>query len=218
MKGLFIKDCRTILNNNRTFLAMMIGIILFLSFTVDSLDFVGGYLTIVGSMLALGTISYDQAENGMPFLLTLPISRKMYVQSKYLFSVLFSVALIVLVNIISVPVSIMRGYSYDISMPAGMFAGCLIFLFIMIPLQLKFGVEKARIALVIVFGVIVCAITGAVYIGAGNGIYVEDVTASISKTATAPAAVYIILAVLIMALLGFISYCFSVKTMENKEY
>lgn len=218
MKGLFIKDCRTILNNNRTFLVMMIGIILFLSFTVDSLDFVGGYLTIVGSMLALGTISYDQAENGMSFLLTLPISRKMYVQSKYLFSVLFSVALIVLVNIISVPVSIMRGYSYDISMPAGMFAGCLIFLFIMIPLQLKFGVEKARIALVIVFGVIVCAITGAVYIGAGNGIYVEDVTASISKTATAPAAVYIILAVLIMALLGFISYCFSVKTMENKEY
>lgn len=218
MKGLFIKDCRTILNNNRTFLAMMIGIILFLSFTVDSLDFVGGYLTIVGSMLALGTISYDQAENGMPFLLTLPISRKMYVQSKYLFSVLFSVALIALVNIISVPVSIMRGYSYDISMTAGMFAGCLIFLFIMIPLQLKFGVEKARIALVIVFGVIVCAITGAVYIGAGNGIYVEDVTASISKTATAPAAVYIILAVLIMALLGFISYFFSVKTMENKEY
>lgn len=218
MKGLFIKDCRTILNNNRTFLVMMIGIILFLSFTVDSLDFVGGYLTIVGSMLALGTISYDQAENGMSFLLTLPISRKMYVQSKYLFSVLFSVALIVLVNIISVPVSIMRGYSYDISMPAGMFAGCLIFLFIMIPLQLRFGVEKARIALVIVFGVIVCAITGAVYIGAGNGIYVEDVTASISKTATATAAVYIILAVLIMALLGFISYCFSVKTMENKEY
>lgn len=218
MKGLFIKDCRTILNNNRTFLVMMIGIILFLSFTVDSLDFVGGYLTIVGSMLALGTISYDQAENGMSFLLTLPISRKMYVQSKYLFSVLFSVALIVLVNIISVPVSIMRGYSYDISMPAGMFVVGLIFLFIMIPLQLKFGVEKARIALVVVFGVIVCAITGAVYIGAGNGIYVEDVTASISKTATAPAAVYIILAVLIMALLGFISYCFSVKTMENKEY
>jgi len=218
MKGLLIKDFRTIMNNNRTFILLMIAVVFVMVFATDSPEFVLGYLGVVGAMLALGTITYDQFDNGMPFLFTLPVTRKMYVTEKYLFSALFSVALSCSVYIIVFAVGLIRGVHYDASSPFGMIAGCLLFMFIMIPLQLKFGVEKARIALVAVFGGFAAIITAVTYIGAGNGIFYEDIKPLFEGAKGVPQFVIIVIAMMLVAICGIVSYSLSVKIMENKEY
>ena len=58
-----------------------------LSFAMDS-TFVVTYFTMIGSLLVLTTISYDTFDNGMPFLMSLPVSGKTYAQEKFLFSLI----------------------------------------------------------------------------------------------------------------------------------
>lgn len=42
-------------------------------------------MTMFGAMIAVGTLSYDETDNGLAFLMTLPVDRKTYVREKYLF-------------------------------------------------------------------------------------------------------------------------------------
>lgn len=214
MKGLIIKDLRIILNNNKTFLLMMLVVTVIMITTMEDSSFVIGYISVVGAMLALGTISYDEYDNGMAFLFTLPVTRKMYVQSKYLFSFGYSVLLCISVDIISILAGLVKGNTPDISMPIGMIAGCLLFLFIMIPIQLKFGAEKSRIALLIIFGGFMAIVAFAVLIAARFGVFTEDLEVLIDPYQN----IVVIVGIILAAVLGVFSYRCSIKIMEKKEY
>ncbi len=83
MKGLLVKDMRMLLGQKK-FGALIVFMTVVLSFNSDSY-FVVYYLTFVCSFLAISSISYDENDNGYPFLFTLPIDRSGYVREKYLF-------------------------------------------------------------------------------------------------------------------------------------
>lgn len=83
MKGLLIKDLYYVFQRKQTLLIFLI-VSLILGFTNEG-SFLVGYMTLLGTIISLSTISYDNADNGMPFLMTLPISRKEYALSKYVF-------------------------------------------------------------------------------------------------------------------------------------
>ena len=83
MRGLLIKDYRLLWNQRRT-LGIMMLIWAIVVFTNTNPAFAVSYLIFSCSILAINTVSYDQHENGIIFLLSLPISRKQYVQEKYL--------------------------------------------------------------------------------------------------------------------------------------
>ena len=84
MKGLFVKDIELMKQQKQFFiLVVVMGVILNLAGS-GSVSFATGYFTIVTAIFAITTISYDEFDNGLAFLMTLPVTRKQYVAEKYL--------------------------------------------------------------------------------------------------------------------------------------
>ena len=114
------------------------------------------YITIMIGMLTLTTISYDDFENGLGYLFTLPVSRREYVGEKYLFSIVTTLPGLILVSAGSLVVSRIRGVDFTMEecvlSVISSFLMVTVMLAIFIPLQLKFGVDKSRVAMMIVFG------------------------------------------------------------------
>lgn len=71
MKGLFQKDIALIASRNRSVLLFVV-IGFMMAFSMDG-AFVVGYLSILSALLTVGTITYDEFDNGYPFLLTLSL-------------------------------------------------------------------------------------------------------------------------------------------------
>lgn len=215
MKTLFEKDLRLILLRRSTlFIFLVIGVIFTWQFS-DS--FSGAYMTMLGNLLALGTLSYDDNDNCMAFLFTLPCTRKQYVMEKYLFVYGFSflagligMAIIIISNLVS-------GNPITILKLAEILASELPILFavggIMIPLQLKFGPEKSRIVFLGIFGVIAIALYALSELSPS-----VNLLGNLVKTLDAmnPVAVTLGLAV-ILAAMTIISFIITTKIMENKE-
>ena len=67
MKGLLIKDFKLFKNQYQFFLMILIVAIL-LSFS-SNVEFMIGYLSIIGTLFTLSTISYDEYNNGYHFCL-----------------------------------------------------------------------------------------------------------------------------------------------------
>ena len=84
MKGLFVKDIELMKQQKQFFiLVVVMGVILNLAGSGSS-SFAAGYFTFVTAIFAITTISYDEFDNGLAFLMTLPVTRKQYVAEKYL--------------------------------------------------------------------------------------------------------------------------------------
>ena len=90
MRGLLEKDFRLTFIRKQTLLIFFIMAIV-MGVSMDG-SFLVGYLTMLASIVALGTISFDEFENGFPFIMTLPFDRKTYVREKYLFCFLMAAA------------------------------------------------------------------------------------------------------------------------------
>ena len=83
MKGLLIKDYKLLMLQKKTFLLILL-IAICMNFAMqDNPGFIIGYLTFFAALMANTTLSYDEYGNGVLFLLTLPVTGKTYVRSKY---------------------------------------------------------------------------------------------------------------------------------------
>ena len=151
MRGLLIKDYRLLWNQRRTFGIMML-IWMIVVVTNTNPVFAVSYLIFICSIMSINTICYDQHENGITFLLSLPVSRKQYVREKYLLflinlaaAVVFSVLFILIPGNIEGTVVI-----YLIGM-------VVLAISVMMPVSMIFGAEKGRLV-IIAFGAIICII------------------------------------------------------------
>ena len=86
MKGLFLKDLGLVKGQKQFFGVILIMMVLFTT-AYTNFAFIIAYITVMVGILTLTTISYDEFENGMGYLFTLPVSRREYVGEKYLFSI-----------------------------------------------------------------------------------------------------------------------------------
>ena len=154
MRGLFEKDFRLLCQNRQTLVLflMMAG---FLGLTQNG-TFVLGYLSFTFSILLTSTISYDEMDQGFEFLMTLPVTPKTYVQEKYGFCTVGVIFSVVLSGIIYL---IVKGIHGEQILLGEELLTVLIFvpivwcvIAIMVPIQLKFGAEKGRIAILMVYG------------------------------------------------------------------
>ena len=166
MKGLLIKDIRLMRSQGAVLLAMLILAALFLGVVSSDVEpfFVVAYITIFLSIFVASTISYDEYDNGYLFLMTLPVTRKNYVNEKYIFGVLIS--------IFAWCVGMAAGTALMIAQGAKTGAGewiggnlmyiCIawVFMSIMMPLRLRFDSEKARYANIIMFALIAAVAYG----------------------------------------------------------
>ena len=104
MRGLLMKDLELIKINMKIYLAVFLIGIIYLVAQENGSTFFVAYAIFVSIGVSVGTISYDGYHHGMKFLMTLPVTKKQYVQSKYLLSFGFAV----LVSVISLLLGMMR--------------------------------------------------------------------------------------------------------------
>ncbi|MBQ6559638.1 MAG: ABC-2 transporter permease [Erysipelotrichaceae bacterium] len=164
MKGLFMKDFLILKNQSKTLLMIFaIGIVMSLTFEPASLVF---YIGMLGCLLALGTISYDEADHGYAFLFSLPINRKSYVIEKYLFILGSTVVFLAMSLVICGIMTVMGIYDRQNlleELPSMLLALLMIIIVvcdITIPLRLKYGSEKSRIYLYLLSAL--CGVAGFV--------------------------------------------------------
>lgn len=220
MKGLLIKDFQLAKTQGKMLLIVALVIGVFMEIAGMSEGFVTGYITIIMSVFAATSISYDEYENCFSFLLVLPVSRKEYVNEKYVFSgILIFSAWLVGLTVGSV-FRIIRG---EPVLSAEWLAGCfsyitvaVVFLSLMLPLRLKFEGEKGRVVLPIAIAAMGILIYGGGKLANLVGI---DVTGSSIKVLNQMGAAGIMaMLVIIPVAAAVISWICSRHILEKKEF
>ncbi len=156
MKGLLIKDCKLLLQQKK-FLIMLVLCAGFLMFNTEDSTFLIGYATMLMGIFVMGTISYDEFDNGYPFLFSLPISRREYVLSKYVLCIASTLSAGIVATVLSVLLGNLGAESANLgdSIMAGMIiiAVCTMIIVIYIPVMMKYGSEKSKIAMFVLAAV-----------------------------------------------------------------
>ena len=220
MKGLLIKDFQLSLLNIRMLVIICVVSIFITSSSTGSAAFVISYVTIIFFMFVLTSISYDEMDHSISFLFTLPISRKTYVREKYIFSLICGMIGLVFSTAVCMVVGAVKNVNLIepdmIPAALGIYLTLLFIVALMLPIQLKFGGDNGRIALFIVFGVIVAAIFIGSKILEHFNIHEADIIKFLDLLLSSNTALAIPgFILLVLAALG-ISYKISLNIMEHK--
>ncbi|MGN0132556.1 MAG: ABC-2 transporter permease [Lachnospiraceae bacterium] len=220
MKGLLIKDFKLIFSNVRMLIAFIFisFFLLFSSNSAERYSFVISYLTIISFMFVLSSISYDDFDHGLSFLMTLPVSRKTYVREKYCFGLLCGLAGWIFALILCLIFSIF-GNAVPLS-PDFMLTSAAIFLVLLftlaltIPIQLKFGGDNGKIFIILLIGALFVVGFAISKIAQKLHIDLESWFNKLFSMGAVPSTLMIaVLALIALA----VSYLISVKIMRNKQ-
>ena len=217
MKGLLIKDFKLMMMQKNFFLSI-IAIAVVLTVFVKNPSFIIGYLTFIGSVFTLNTISYDEFDNGNPFLFSLPVTRKGYVLEKYCFGLILGGSAWFVSTLLAVIVQLTKGAASlsDLLLPPLAFLPLvLFFLAVMLPIQLKFGSEKGRIVLIGVIGLIF--LLGILAVKAAEALHI-DLAFLFNHLSSLSMSALIFGAIAVMLLLLLLSLKISMAVMNRKEF
>lgn len=164
MRGLLIKDFRLFANQKQFLTTAVLIAVIFLAAGQDVL-FSISYCTMLCAFLTTSTISYDEYNNGFAFIFTMPVTRRGYVLEKYLLGLMIGGG--------AWFIAMVAGFLYKSMTDTGfvvsewmssvvmVFIIMGILLCVMIPIQIKFGAEKSRVAMLVfslaMFGAVVAA-------------------------------------------------------------
>ena len=218
MKGFLVKDYRLLLAQRNLLIVLPIGILFM--FTNDTPVMGISYSLYVLTFLCTTLLSYDTFDNGMAYLLTLPGGRKNYVTEKYVFIFLNATIAAMLLSTIGSLLELSRGHGITAVQETYMgtlmlYALALTFAFVILPLQLKFGPEKSRIVMLILFAIIFLGSSFIGFIADKLNFHPDELMEKLSQIHFAIAAMAILL---FSILLAFISWCISQNIMRKKEF
>ena len=217
MRGFLQKDIE-LLKQNRSFLGLVIVMVIFFV-CIRNDAFVIIYLGMMGGFLSISTISYDEADLGMGFLMTLPATRKTYAIEKYILG--YGVSFLLLLT--GFVVSAIANHFHGVAMEQGEWmltceTGILIvalILILLIPVQLKFGVDNGRIVMAAVFG----GSFGLAYLTAkvmqNFGVDLDQLLYEVQNLGIGMITLII---VVFLGLTSYISCRISIHIMERKEF
>ena len=171
MRGLLVKDFRLFFMQ-RQFWVMILLITFFFAVSGQSVHFIIAYATMLCSYFTISTVSYDELNRGYAFLFTLPISRRGYVLEKYLYALVLGGGAWAITTAGCAAYLYLTDPSWNgaewICVPGIIFPIMWLMIALMLPMQLKFGAEKSRIALIVlfafVFGMISCVAKLGLYL------------------------------------------------------
>ena len=217
MKGLLIKDMKLLLGQKRFYIMVLAIGILFMFSNGPSMGI--SYTTTILAIFTLSTISYDEFDNGMSYLMVLPIDKKTYVKEKYVFGGLLSIAAYVLSAIPAVLITKIKPSGSDIMevLATGMVTiviSCLI-LALTLPLQIKFGADKGKIAIMAGMGIIgflIAGIGSVIKLGEGE---IKEILIFLTGDGE---KILLLGIVLLTGIVSIASYFISVRFIEKREY
>ena len=223
MKALLMKDLRTLKNERRLWVSI-IGVSVLFGVLFQNWYFMMGYIMFGLSMIARTMYQYDVADDGIVYLMTLPITRKEYVKEKYLLS-LMSICIGGILSMILTKIGMLftpdqADSNQEIfSAFLGILAVALVLQAIIFPVELKYDVSKSRIIiLLLVMGIIILftafdMLIGAIlvafitiFVDAFGGIFIQHFLGTV------------LLSAVVVGMIYFSSYRKSVKIMGQKEF
>ena len=219
MKALFIKDIRIVLKQQRVLICAFFAVITILAFATDNSMYAVAFVLFLVPTMMLTTISYDTFENGMSYIISLPVSVKDYVAEKYILTVasslIFNIMATILINVV---LSIGKGVGI---MPLELIVNAmlaqfmvLIYISLVLPVDIRFGTDKGMIIVVLMAVVIGAAGPMLSNINVDSGLMYK---LSESEITSVPVNT----ALLLMSVGGvfvIVSYFISVKLMKQMEY
>ena len=213
MRGLLEKDLRLVFSKKQNLFFFCV-IILFMGYAADR-SFLIGYGAMLFGIWSVSTLSYDEFDNGMPFLMTLPITVRDYVKEKFLFCGLAVVGGGFFSVVTGCLMAAVKGEPIWENNLLEIFGTVFIFvalLSIMIAVELKFGVEKSRTVLLILGGAVF-----AVGMTVSNVLPENALTREISVAENQDALIFGIL-IGISVLVTLAAYFISCTIMKKKEF
>lgn len=218
MKGLLIKDFKLMTTQKNFFVIILLIAIGMISFTED-VSFPIGFLTFVLSMFTLSTISYDEFDNGYAFLFTLPITRVSYVLEKYCLGFLLGIGSWLLVTCLGIISSMVRNNTSltEVWQIAALILPIMIIIqSVMIPVQLKFGGEKGRIAIIGAVGFLLVA--GILILKGAKLFFNVDLIAQLNTLPIVSFGMLLLITLTIAFLLLALSVRISISVMKKKQF
>ena len=214
MAGLLEKDIRLIWGNRQSLL-LFFALAVVLGFSQDG-TFILGYFPFVIIILIINTIAYDELDNGFQFLMTLPINAQTYVREKYIFSFAGGIVSWLISATLYFAAKIVHGTQLDVISELPVIVTFLPIIILMaafmIPMQIKFGVEKSRAVVAGICGAIgACILIFAKFAGQ-NG---KNIFAFLDHM---NGWVIVGIGIVLTAVITAISYIISVKIMKKKEF
>ena len=216
MRGLLVKDIALMRNQMKSF-AVILAAAVIMMVANDNVALPVAYVCMVFAMFGINSISYDEFDNGYSFLFTLPFKRRQYVLSKYVFSLLSVLTGAVIAFVFMVAVLAFRGEMHtlteQIDFMIGYSAGAMVFLSILLPIHLKYGAEKSRIALIVIAAVVVAMAFLLEKIPMNFDVFVLLVKIEHMNDALISGIVTLVCVCIVV-----MSYLISCRVMEKKEF
>lgn len=218
MKGLLIKDFM-LLKNQRQFM-IIVGVFCFIfMFMNEDISFGISYMTVMFSMFTTSTISYDEYDNGMAYLFTLPVERKSYVKEKYIFGLGITLFTVMIASAASAFAFIIKKVNFDLEEFLIVIAvSCIVSILIFsttIPLQIKFKAEKSRI---VSMAACICAVALVFLVAKIGKIFGIDWERLIGNVMQAQWWILIIGCFAFGFMVMGISYMISLSIMKKKQF
>ena len=219
MKALFIKDIRIILKQQRVLICAFFAVITILAFATDNSMYAVAFVLFLVPTMMLTTISYDTFENGMSYIMSLPVSVKDYVTEKYILTVasslIFNIMATILINVV---LSIGKGVGV---MPLELIVNAmlaqfmvLIYISLVLPVDIRFGTDKGMI-IVVLMAVVIGAVGPMLgNINVDSGLMYKLSEAEITSVPVNQA----LLLMSVGGVFAIVSYFVSVKLMKQMEY
>ncbi|MDD7548630.1 MAG: ABC-2 transporter permease [Lachnospiraceae bacterium] len=219
MKALFIKDIRIVLKQQRVLICAFFAVITILAFATDNSMYAVAFVLFLVPTMMLTTISYDTFENGMSYIMSLPVSVKDYVTEKYILTVasslIFNIMATILINVV---LSIGKGVGI---MPLELIVNAmlaqfmvLIYISLVLPVDIRFGTDKGMI-IVVLMAVVIGAVGPMLgNINVDSGLMYKLSEAEITSVPVNQA----LLLMSVGGVFAIVSYFISVKLMKQMEY
>lgn len=218
MKSLLLKDMYYMKKQRGIFLLFLLGALAFILVKEESY-FAFTYMLAVTSSISLSTISYDEMGGGYLAIFCLPISRRDYVQSKYLGPgiLCFLVLLILVITSLVAETLIHHNFVFQdwiaqVSLGFGLFV---LMTSLSVPILFKYGVENSRTAVFITYGALL-AIGFGIY-KLIESFFLEEFMGFLTLLEGNFALSILVLWVFFIVII-LISYRISLRIFEGKEF
>ncbi|MBR5220612.1 MAG: ABC-2 transporter permease [Clostridia bacterium] len=213
MKGLILKDIYNLKGMIRPLIFLVV--IFSLAFREQGMATLIIMFTVTSSVLIINSLATDEMYKWYSFAFSMPITCRQLVLSKYIVSAVFALAGILTGVILSM---VLQAIGWLAPESPAMFAAtvivafivALLFISILLPVNLKFGVQKGRLLLLSLVALPVLLVVAITSLGmAVPSVMVYDIPSLYVIAGGLTAA---------SALLTVISYSISVRIMEKKEF
>ncbi|MGB4606880.1 MAG: ABC-2 transporter permease [Tissierellia bacterium] len=156
MTGLIIKDLLNLKKQGKIYLLLVVFYFA-MGLVNENTSMFTSMMTMVAVLIPLTAMAYDERSKWDRYALTMPISRKNMVMSRYLLGLIFLIVAFVLSMLVNMVISNMKTAENTLVVLGGFSTG-LMLMSVIFPLLFKFGVEKGRIFMMIVIFIPVAAL------------------------------------------------------------